>query len=112
MEFYRVEHKESKDGPYSEIEWEDGLHDLENGRPGPWEDNILSKQLRNKGWDYISYRFRFGFENLKDLHYWFKPTELENLAEKGYHIKKYRVRKENVIIGGYQAILILDNEEE
>lgn len=97
---FRIEHKETRRGPYVGclgVPWQETLHN-ESWRPTASEESKLCREIRY-GEHY------FGFDNLGQLKHWFTRTELKKLNKLGFRIRRYK-RSElgEIVQGDFQVI--------
>jgi hypothetical protein len=97
---YRYEHKKSGAGPYRCIpqylirKMSDAHND--DVHPSPWHHDEPFTKL--EGGYKVRKKYVFGFATYGDLLYWFKGWHTE-LRKRGFVIKRYNVRKKNVVVG-------------
>ncbi len=112
MDVYRIEHSQTRYGPYTIIENENGRH------PGPLH-HYGSKALHDEahpypdedGIDRLPAPFAslgvgknaFGFKSCKQLLAWFKPY-WRDLKGKCFVVARYKVEKGAVVEGKHQLV--------
>lgn len=99
LTIYRVEHIETKEGPYrinDDWSWMVENHSEDSGRPSPWTDELNG----------ITAEEYCGFLYLNDLHTWFTGQELKNLANRGFGVREYEVPACDIRLGSKQVVFI------
>lgn len=97
MLFYRVEHRDTCEGPYQsrhsfhEKDATHGpaaccilsTHSPDNGRPGPWDDGLQAMHEDDL----------FGFRNLAQARRWFTVAVRTHLAALGFVLRRFKVSR-------------------
>lgn len=113
MKIFRVEHKNTGDGPYYDSTfrdaWQSAPHSTSTGHIDPLD--IKS------GFDYEQYEdlcrgWRSGFKSMNDLQSWFNENELDKLSQFGYIITAFEVPCNYVHVGNNQVIFRRPNVKE
>ena len=108
MKFYRVEHKETRLGPYVSddalsILEAHGHSDVSNDvHPHVLLDPTLKQEVKQK-WFHPWGCLRSGFQSKAQLHRWFSQAALDALKDLGFVIRTYEVPK--VHRGEKQAVI-------
>ena len=99
---YRVEHSTTHLGPYRLYHRDDlRTQELCHAHSASPYHPTMHQDFYDyvDGDDYVKlHKYSFGFVSIKDLNRWFNNFQ-EILAKKGYVIKIYRVKYENVVYG-------------
>ena len=107
---YRVEHRDTTDGPYirtdRETNWTiEGLHRAHEGspnHPGPMSESAI-------GWWKLREDHSFGFGSMDQLHAWFKGFK-RKLHAAGFVVRVFETRDdESTIITDHQAVFIRED---
>lgn len=100
MKVYRIEHKETKQGPY----WTPGLvrdslmyYDPERC-PGPSDDGLST-------WT-MTYEHHFGFAKMKQLFTWFKARDVFRMRKQGFRVYRYKVSDTYILEGNKQLAFV------
>lgn len=121
MFLFRVEHKETKLGPFQHAR-HTGIEELRNlvleeinlsiclpPYAETCQDVRQKKQFQNLLSDINSYKqteIIFGCSNLSQLYTWFHTRHLKVLEKHGFHLVRHETEENNVIVLSVQAILI------
>lgn len=118
MKVYRVEHRETGNGPYAASKWRGRANwEFSNSlrHPTAPEDEPLWDQLwalgvRDRwGTEEIFSQYHFAFASMEQLREWFHDHDmLESLDESGYCVAVYEVRrmKGACLVGRAQAMFV------
>lgn len=102
MKVYRIEHKDTKRGPYVGFGCEEIVSPEEgyfgDRCPGPVEDGI------DRGG--LTYQHHFGFAKLRQMFLWFKARHVFKMRKKGFRVYRYKIADEYVLLGGKQLAFI------
>lgn len=93
---YRIQNKDGK-GPYVYTvnrSWETKNHNNNSLTPSPKEDGIFD----------FTFKYKFGFTTLIQLHNWFSDKELDNLSNSGFTV--HEIKAEKIIEGNKQIAFI------
>lgn len=106
VKVYRVEEKDTGDGPYTvSFSWQTREHCYPD-HPPPQEEPKILRWMEKRGfsdmWGCIDYHC--GFESIEKLRQWFSLAELENLQERDFVIRAYYAPLDLIVIGDKQVI--------
>lgn len=105
MLVYRVEHKETKKGPYTSMEripYKAGRkindwHNNDHNHPGPFAGSGWRESDQEIPY-FDANKHRFGFDSLEQLNEWFEGW-ISLLKENGFQIVVFEVKDDKVIKG-------------
>ncbi len=97
MIVFRVENKDGR-GPYS-VHGTTGQPFAVDNRPMPDEDGLLPMATPNE------WQRRYGFASITAYLDWFESDDVrDRMHERGFHIVKYEVPEDSILIGGCQLL--------
>lgn len=104
MLVYRIEHKDTQEGPYTGLNCciQMAYAHCDETHPAAWEDSKATKKMYHK---YDTDKLRYGMSSLMGILTWFNKW-IPELAAKGYILTVYQVPDKDCAVG-YQIVFKL-----